>query len=324
MVSISALLSHAYVAFAIELDNETERGLGRPVSTVMWFNCLRLAAEEGISPAELASRARTKTNLNGMVRWGYVTLGEDGLIRPTPLGRASRGAWQRLLPVLEQRWRDRYGAETIARLRDGLLRVLGRIDRDLPDCLPILGNGLANEVPSARNRRPQNAPPLGDLPLLSLIAKTLLAFALEFERESIVSLAIAADVLAPIDTDGFAASDLPQAGGVSKEGAAMALNYLVKRDYAVVATENRVRRVALTKKGRDARRASLQRMLDVEAQWCDRFGDDTIAALRRTLEELKPVHPDPYPNTWRAKLPKPAKLPDFPMTLHRGGYPDGS
>jgi hypothetical protein len=27
---------------------------------------------------------------------------------------------------------------------------------------------------------------------------------------------------------------------------------------------------------------------------------------------------------WRARVPAPAALPHYPMTLHRGGYPDGS
>ena len=32
----------------------------------------------------------------------------------------------------------------------------------------------------------------------------------------------------------------------------------------------------------------------------------------------------PHPGNWRARLPRPAVLPHFPMTLHRGGYPDGA
>jgi hypothetical protein len=32
----------------------------------------------------------------------------------------------------------------------------------------------------------------------------------------------------------------------------------------------------------------------------------------------------PYPDGWRASVRAPATLPQYPMVLHRGGYPDGS
>ncbi len=48
-----------------------------------------------------------------------------------------------------------------------------------------------------------------------------------------------------------------------------------------------------------------------------------IRKLRERLENLV-YDPRPYPDGWRAKVPKPATLPHFPMVLHRGGFPDGS
>ena len=82
----------ALVAFTIEADNEAEHRLphrttndgrspgrrrpGAPwlTSLLMWANCLRHLPDEGITVAELRRRARTGTNLDGMRRWGYVTL----------------------------------------------------------------------------------------------------------------------------------------------------------------------------------------------------------------------------------------------------------
>ena len=56
-----------------------------------------------------------------------------------------------------------------------------------------------------------------------------------------------------------------------------------------------------------------------------------MTALRQALESLAAGDPprlyaglEPYPDGWRARVPPPATLPHFPMTLHRGGYPDGS
>ncbi len=90
---LSTLLSQALVAFTIEYDNEFERRMPHRttahgakggarqgpwlVSLVLWFNCMRFVGDEGVTVAELTSRARTKTNLNGMSRWGYVVVAPD-------------------------------------------------------------------------------------------------------------------------------------------------------------------------------------------------------------------------------------------------------
>ena len=33
---------------------------------------------------------------------------------------------------------------------------------------------------------------------------------------------------------------------------------------------------------------------------------------------------EPYPDGWRAKVPRSEVLPHYPTVLHRGGFPDGS
>ena len=94
---LSALLSQALVAFTIEFDNEAEHTLPhrttdhgpsghgdgdqKPwlVSLVMWENCMRYVTAEPITVAGLLTRARTRTNLDGMRRWGYITI--DGTAR---------------------------------------------------------------------------------------------------------------------------------------------------------------------------------------------------------------------------------------------------
>jgi len=88
-LSLSALLCQALVAFTIEFDNEAEHRLPHRttnfgaggqgdgawlVSLVMWENCMRFVTDEPITVAELETLARTGTNLDGMRRWGYVTI----------------------------------------------------------------------------------------------------------------------------------------------------------------------------------------------------------------------------------------------------------
>jgi hypothetical protein len=70
---------------------------------------------------------------------------------------------------------------------------------------------------------------------------------------------------------------------------------------------------------------------DVELDWRTRFSDATVTALRQGLEPLAAGDPprlfaglEPYQDGWRARRAAPSTLPHYPMTLHRGGYPDGS
>ena len=56
----------------------------------------------------------------------------------------------------------------------------------------------------------------------------LLVFAIDYERESGVSMAISANVLRVLDDDPVRVRDLPALSGVSKEAIGMATGYLEK------------------------------------------------------------------------------------------------
>jgi hypothetical protein len=124
----------------------------------------------------------------------------------------------------------------------------GQLAVELPDCLPILGYGLFS-----RGHRPgvdrfletwadreQRAPDGGGsgrafhLPLAALLSRVLLAFAIEFERESDVSLALSSNVLRLLDRQGVRVRDLPLLSVMSNEAMATALRFLQKYDYALV------------------------------------------------------------------------------------------
>jgi Mn-dependent DtxR family transcriptional regulator len=250
---LPALLSQALVAFTIEFDNEAERRVphqttnhggtpGAPwlVSLVMWSNCLQFLSGEGITARELERRARTPANLNGMQRWGYIIVGPDKLIRATPAGRKAREIRQPLFDVIERRWNAH-------QLREWLEAFVNQIDLDLPDCLPILGYGLFSRA-TPRKR----TAPLGHLPLSALLSRALLAFALEFERESDLSLAICANVLRVLDENGIRLRDIPRISGVSKESIAMAMGIL-RKEHLVIEESRMVR---LNSRGLEAQRAT--------------------------------------------------------------------
>jgi DNA-binding MarR family transcriptional regulator len=364
---LPALLAHSLVAFTIEFDNESEHrmphrttdhgstgdSLSAPwfVSMVMWTNCMQFVGEQGVTVRELERLARTPTNLNGMERWRYIVIAPDPadnrpkpphldwVIRATAAGRRAQDVWRPLFGVIEQRWEERFGKDQVNQLRESLRAVTSQVEVELPDCLPILKYGLVTSGPPTKRRalaqpEPESA---ASLPLPALLSKVLLAFAIDFESESEVSLAISANVLRLVGEEGVRVRDLPRLAGVSKEAIAMALSFLQKRGYAAVKPESpgsRVKVLMLTTKGRRARDDYHRLVRSVEEYSEARFGKKAIDQLRDALEQLvgeptagrSPLFRglEPYPEGWRASVPKPETLPHYPMILHRGGFPDGS
>jgi hypothetical protein len=133
---------------------------------------------------------------------------------------------------------------------------------------------------------------------------------------------------------GVFTKDIPSLGGVSKESVAMAMGAARKADLLTEGPDpngSRFTLARLTARGRAARNGYPALAADIEQDWRTRFGDDTVSALRQALEPLLEGDPprlyaglDPYPDNWRAQAWPPSTLPHYPMTLHRGGYPDGS
>lgn len=363
---LATLLSHALVAFMIEFDNEAEHRmphrttqrtssmlLSGPwlVSMVMWANCLHWVEEGGIAVREVERLARTKTNWHGMQRWGYIRIApdpndsrprppaRDWVVRATPGGRNARDVGRPLFAEIEKRWRERFGKREIERLRDSLWAVARQIEKALPDCLPILGYGLfSGERNGVTLASAEPADTDGsELPLFALLSRVLLAFAIDFERGSELSLAISANLLRVLNEKGVRVRDLPRLTGVSKESLSMAMGILRKKRFAAIGAEeagSRVKVARLTAKGKEAQDACRKLLAEIEKHWQARFGEKAIAALRESLQRLageggaqtSPLFRglEPYPDGWRALKPKPETLPHYPMVLHRGGFPDGS
>ena len=359
--ALSALLSQALVAFTIELDNEFEHLMQHRttddgasgaaeapwlVSMVMWCNCMRYLRPEGMTVRELEQLARTRTNLGGMQRWGYLVvepagspgasqiLAADLVVRPTPAGRRAQFVWGPLPRLIEDRWRQRLGEDTVERLRRALWAVVGKLETPLPNCMPILHQGWATTVPGARGPAPRNG---SDLRLSALLARSLLAFAIPFERRSDLSLAISANAVRVLGSEFVRVRDVPRMAGVATEAMRVALGYLDKRGYVEFKTDltaGRGHLVRLSDKGLKAQDTYRRLVSGIELRWRERFGADEVDELRDTLELLAiptangspPLFAgiEPYANGWRAAGRRRQHLPDFPVVLHRGGFPDGA
>ena len=352
------------VAFTIELDNEFERrfeeagGGARVVSVVMWSNFLRFV-DDGIVLGELPDaaglqQARVLSTLGGMERWRYVFvasararqpptekrdgwgsargLRNDWIVRRTPAGRTAAAIWSELFDEIEARWDERFGAAAVDELREALRAIAARIDVELPDFLPIVGSasGMAADVPP-RERR---AVPAEASHLAALLSHVLLAYTLDFEGESELSLPLSANFVRVLDGKGVLVRDLPLLTGVSKEAAVMALTFLAKtRFVAVEGTSAATKRVRLTPEGRKLQGKLARLHADVAKHWETRR---LRSALERVLEHADLARGlEPHAGGWRAGKPYVAHtealladprsaLPHYPTVLHRGGWPDGS
>jgi len=377
---LSTLLSHILVAFTIELDNEFERRLGnagpRVVSLVMWSNFMRFVGD-GITVGELPivaglPKARMLSTLGGMERWRYVVVGperageppeakrdewgsarglrSDWVVRLSPTGRKAQEIWQPLLGDIERRWEERFGADTIAELSGSLETIIGRLDIQLPEYLPIVGS--SNGMTAGLSPLERRGTTVGDgdtvscLHLPALLSQVLLAYTLDFEDESELSLPLSANFMRVLDETGVTVRDLPFVARVSKEATSMALTFLAKTGYVVVEADSvGTKRVRLTPKGREAQESSHRLHLEVEDSWETRFGADDVRRLRASLQLLLDQRDgarsrlarglQPHAGGWRgskryiahteAMIADPSfGLPHYPMVLHRGGWPDGS
>jgi DNA-binding MarR family transcriptional regulator len=304
---------------------------------------MRFVNEAGVQLRELETLARTKTNLNGMIRWGYITLDpvpvagkrspprKSRIIRATPKGLVAREVWYPLAEEVEARWRERIGRDALLEWKGSLAAIISDLDPDLPDSLPILGYGLKSPPPIRAPRPPAEDPE--DLPLVVMLARVLRSFTVEYESTAGLSLAIGANVLRLVNEPGARIHDLQRVSGVSKEALAMAVGFLEKKGMATVASDGRARTLNLTPAGRRARAAYNRIVWETEATWRSRFGNSRVQRLRRALEQavsgktgegLLAEAVIAPPGGWRAAIKKPDTLPWQPMVLHRGGYPDGS
>lgn len=372
-VPLSTLLSRVLIAYTIEFDNEFEHQSPHQttwgpaahsrrgpwlVSMAMWSNFMQYVSAPGAPLHELDDLVRM-TNLGGMERWGYVVVEpdpaearpkpprRDWLVRPTPAGERAQEVWRPLAGMIEKRWQSRFGEEALTTLRASSQALVGQFGLELPQYLPVVNfaGGMRAALPHLASRRPVTS---GAPDLSVLLSQVLLAYTLEVERESDLSLAISANALRVLDVAGVPVRDLPRLAGVSKEAISASVGFMERSGYLVVEPDpgaGRAKVARLTAKGGNAAAAYRRLVGLVEDRWEARFGADRVRALRESLQGLVDAPEGersrlaeglvPYPDGWRASKRYVAQttavaddpvaaLPHYPMVLHRGGWPDGS
>lgn len=269
-VPLTTLLSWAWIAHTIEVDNAVEaqgaRHVGRlfRISLPMWANALRFVDEDGVTVGELRRRARADANLGGLERWGWIRVGEgtggrregygtargindDTVLRPTRAGAYARRLTPKVVGEVEQRWRERFGEDVIEALSTRLAGRTGAppMPWSPPEVHP--SDGFFTHVVEAEPAEEGRA--AAALPLAALLGQVLTSLTLDQELDALVSLPLALNVLRVVHGRSTAIRDLPARTGVSKEGIAMAVGFLQRRKFAAV-SPNRL--IDLLPRGRKA------------------------------------------------------------------------
>ena len=174
---LPTLLSRLLIAFTIEFDNEAEHRLEHRttlgaaggtsrgpwlVSQAMLANLMQFVDGDGVPLHEVDDLARI-TNLAGLQRWGYITLGPDPadglpaprgdwIVRPTRAGRRAQEMWEPLAGIIEDRWRARFGGPAITAMRDALQAPATQLGAGLPRYLPVVNNEMFADITRLRPR----------------------------------------------------------------------------------------------------------------------------------------------------------------------------
>jgi hypothetical protein len=319
---LSALLSQVLVAFTLELDDEFEKQMresgyaGASLSVVIW--CTLMGFLAGASPSvgnlaaqSLRSEKRVKFELGCLERWSFIALeadpaGErpiasrphrlsgrllrDGwgsgrgirsnwMVRPTAKGRRAIEIWTPLFDEIESRWLARFGPDDIGTLRLSLEDIAAQLEVDLPHGIPALGElDVTYKTRSTRDAVP--------LPLPALLSQLLLAFTLEFQRESRVPLWLCANALRVLSDQPIPESEIPHLTGCSPE--TCGIGWQIK-PFIVVESAPPPRRgklVRLSPLGVLARKNYYNVTSAVERRWETRFGKQKIRRLRESLSGL--------------------------------------
>jgi hypothetical protein len=251
----------------------------------------------------------------------------ETVVLPTVGGRRAIEVWSALTPIIEQRWRERFGDQEVSTLKEALQEIAGQLEPALPHSLEAREHKKTSPVPQYK----QNV--AHDATLTEILESVLVAFASDFDQRSTAPLNACANLLRVLPDEGKRVRDLPQLTHLSVDGIDAATRQLLRGGWTSLHSANRSKRLVPTLKGRIARDQYAKLDAEVEKNWGSRFGVALLNKLRASLENLCKEEASgglpllrgiaPYSDGWRAAMPPLGGLPYFPMITHRGGFPGG-
>jgi hypothetical protein len=205
-----------------------------------------------------------------------------------------------LCGLIERRWEKRFGGEEISNLRHALQDVAERLDTELP-------HGLQSWDAAPR------FPPLGarncaELSLPTLFSWLLMAYRLEFERESPVSPDLCANTLRVLGEEPIRVAEIPRLTGASPE--TCGVGWQIK-PYVVVEPDpaaSRGKVIRLSPMGMTAQRTYHALNERIGKRWEERFGKQAIGRLSDCLRGLFDQHDEDGPLLAKGLVPSPGTV----------------
>jgi hypothetical protein len=142
------------------------------------------------------------------------------------------------------------------------------------------------EVEHLAQPLPARAASGADSLLPTLLSQTLLAFAIEFDRESAAPLTLCANALRVLGEKPIPVAEIPRLTGGSPEMAG--IGWQLKR-YVVIEADPAAKRgkvVRLAPAGLAAQRSYYRLTSEIESRWATRFGGREVCKLREGLVQL--------------------------------------
>jgi len=265
----------------------------------LWANLLRVCSERDIDVGELPALVRlskraVRTRIAAAVRCGCLEQHASGegrkTVRLTRRGREVARQWQSIEKSGEKRWQERVGIARASRLRACLEKTVGAFPLEHPHYPASYGSADASITGgNGQDWKPvfrTGADSVSGLSISALVAQALVAFAMEYEKTSPVALSLSATVITRI----------PPAGKLLKElGNSVGVAALARHGFLRLSGERGSLTAFLTAKGRAVSAEYDERIRAVEAAWRDRFGGESVAQLRRALEDVTGAGDDHMP-----------------------------
>jgi hypothetical protein len=173
----------------------------------------------------------------------------------------------------------RFGSDGVGTLRLSLEDIAAQLDLDLPQGIP--GHWEMDVAYKTRSTRDAVS-----LPLSALLSQLLLAFTMEFQRESRVPLRLSANTLRVLSDQPTPESEIPRLTGCSPETSG--IGWQIKPFIVVepAPSPHRGKLVRLNSLGLLARQNYYSVTSVVEERWQMRYGKQEVLHLHESLSEL--------------------------------------
>jgi len=202
-------------------------------------------------------------------------------LRLSARGSDIAARWVPLQHAAEERWRAKVGVDRTARLRGALESTVSALPLEHPHYPASYGAADASITGGdGQDWKPvprEGGDTVSQLPLSALISEALVAFAMDYEEKSPVALSLSATVIKRIP---------PQGRPLREIGNPVGISALERHGFVRVVGDKGSETATLTPKGHAVSEAYRERVREVESDWRDRFGDETVTSLRRALADV--------------------------------------